>query len=118
VKIIRTRVKFAASVTANGAAPTSVAISTTAAGKKVGGASGSFILAAGKSATVASTALVNHGASVPTGQTAVPADLFYADLGATACTPTTAISGGLPCVDATVGGTAIKASKLVVGFKR
>ena len=68
-------------------------------------------------ATVVATALVNHAASVPTGQTAAPADLFYADLGATACTPTT-ILGGLPCVDATVGGATIKASKTVIGFRR
>jgi hypothetical protein len=118
VKVIRTQVKFSASVSANGAAAASAAISTTAAGKKFAGASGSFILAAGKSATVAATALVNHGASVPTGATATAADLFYADLGASACTATVAISGGLPCVDATVGGATIKASKVVVGYKR
>lgn len=117
VKIVRTRVKFSASVTANGAPPTGVTISTTAAGKRVGGATGSFILAAGKSATVVATALVNHAASVPTGQTVAPADLFYADLGATACTPTT-ILGGLPCVDATVGGATLKASKTVVAYRR
>ena len=117
VKIVRTRVKFSASVTANSAPPTGVTISTTAAGKRVGGATGSFILAAGKSATVVATALVNHAASVPTGQTVAPADLFYADLGATACTPTT-ILGGLPCVDATVGGATIKASKTVVAYRR
>jgi hypothetical protein len=117
IKVIRTQVKFSATVTANGAAPSSASVSTTAAGKRVGGASGSFILAAGKSATVASTALVNHGASVPTGQTATAADLFYVDLGATACTKTT-IFGGLPCVDATVGGQTIKAAQVVVGYKR
>jgi hypothetical protein len=117
IKVIRTQVKFSATVDANGAAPTSVSITTTAAGKKVGGASGSFILAAGKSATVTSTALVNHDASVPTGQTATAADLFYSDLGAVACTKS-AIFGGLPCVDATVGGDTIKASTVVVGYRR
>ena len=117
VKVIRTQVKFSATASANGAAPASVAISTTAAGKRVGGASGSFILAAGKSATVISTAILNHGASVPTGQTAAAADLFYADIGAVACTKS-AIFGGLPCVDATVGGETLKASKVVVGYKR
>jgi hypothetical protein len=117
IKVIRTQVKFAATVDANGAAPASVSITTTAAGKKVGGASGSFILAAGKSATVTSTALVDQGASVPTGQTATAADLFFTDLGAGACTPS-AIGGGLPCVGATVGGETIKASTVVVGYKR
>ncbi len=117
IKVIRTQVKFSATADANGAAPSSAAITTTAAGKKVGGASGSFILAAGKSATVTATALVNHGASVPTGQAATAADLYYADLGAAACTKTT-IFGGLPCVDATVGGETIKASQVVVGYKR
>jgi hypothetical protein len=116
VKVIRTQVKFSATASANGTAPASVSISTTAAGKKVGGASGSFILAAGKSATVTSTATLNHGSSVPTGQTAAAADLFYADLGITACT--TAIGAGLPCVDSTVGGETLKASTTVVGFKR
>jgi hypothetical protein len=116
VKVIRTRVTFSAKVDANGTAPTSSSISTTAAGKRVGGASGSFILARGKSATVTTTALVNHDASVPTGQTATAADLFYSDLGAAACTKTT-IFGGLPCVDATVGGQTIKASRAVVGYK-
>lgn len=117
ITVIRTQVKFAATVDANGAAPASASISTTAAGKRVGGASGSFILAAGKSATVTATALLNHAASVPTGQTATAADLFYSDLGAAACTKTT-IFGGLPCVDATVGGETIKASTVVVGYKR
>lgn len=117
IKVIRTQVKFSAKVDANGVAPASASISTTAAGKRVGGASGSFFLAAGKSATVTATALVNHGASVPTGQTAGAADLFYADLGATACTKTT-IFGGLPCVDATSGGQTLKASQRVVGYKR
>ena len=116
IKVIRTQVKFSSTVDANGSAPASVSISTTAAGKTVGGANGTFILAAGKSATVTATALVDHGASVPTGQTATAADLFYAELGATACTKTT-IFGGLPCVDATVGGETIKASTVVVGYK-
>ena len=116
VKVIRTQVKFSATVSANGSAPTSVSISTTAAGKRVGGASGTFILAAGKSATVTASAVLNHGSSVPTGQTAAAADLFYADLGITACT--TAIGAGLPCVDSTVGAEAIKASTVVVGFRR
>ncbi len=117
LKVIRTQVRFSATADANGVAPSSASITTTAAGKKVGGASGSFILAAGKSATVTATAVVDHGASVPTGQTPTASDLYYVDLGAAACTKTT-IFGGLPCVDATVGGETIKASQIVVGYKR
>jgi hypothetical protein len=115
LKVIRTLVKFSATVDANGVAPARASITTTAAGRRVGGANGSFILAARKSATVTSTALVNHEASVPTGQTAAAADLFYADLGAAACTKVT-ILGGLPCVDATVGGQTIRAAQVVFGY--
>ena len=55
--------------------------------------------------------------SVPTGQPAnAAADLFYHDLGAGGCVPT-AIFGGLPCADATLGGETIKASSTVKGFR-
>jgi len=111
VKLVKTRVTFSSTVTENGQAPSSVSITTTAGGKKVGGASGSFFLTTA-SATVTATALVDHTASVPTGQTAAATDLFYADLGGTGCTATAAF-GGLPCVDATVGGATIKATKVV-----
>jgi hypothetical protein len=111
VKVAKTRVTFSSTVTENGNPPSSVKITTTAGGKKVGGASGSFILTTA-SATVTATAVVDSSTSVPTGQTAAATDLFFADLGATGCTPTAAF-GGLPCVDATVGGATIKASKVV-----
>jgi hypothetical protein len=111
VKVVKTRVTFSSTVTENGNPPSSVSITTTAAGKKVGGASGSFLLTRA-SVTVTATALVDHTVSVPSGQTAAATDLFYADLGATGCTPTAAF-GGLPCIDATVGGATIKASKVV-----
>jgi hypothetical protein len=118
IKTVRTLVKFKATVTENGAAPGSAVITTTAAGKKVGGASGSFYLARGKSATVASTAVVDSDTgNVPTGQPAnAAADLFYHDLGAAACVKS-AIFGGLPCTGATVGGVTVKASTLVKGYK-
>jgi hypothetical protein len=118
VKKISTLVRFNAAVTENGAAPSAVTITTTAAGKKVGGASGSFVLAAGKSATITATAVVDSDSgSVPTGQPAnAAADLFYHELGAGACVKT-AIFGGLPCSDATVGGETIKASSTVKGFR-
>src|SRR3954453_12178392 len=68
VKVIRTRIPFSSAVTENGA-PATGTITTTAAGKKVGGATGSFILTA-KSATLTATAVVNRVTPVPTGQTA------------------------------------------------
>jgi hypothetical protein len=120
VKVVRTLVKFSTTVTENSAPPASATVVTTAGGKKVGGASGSFILAAGKSATVVSTAVVDSDTgSVPTGQpTNAAADLFYHDLGAGACTPTTALTGGLPCIDATTGGVTLKATAKVVAYKK
>jgi hypothetical protein len=117
-KIVHTLVKFSSTVSENSAAAASATITTTAGGKKVGGASGSFSLASGKSAVVKATAVVDSDSgSVPTGATANPlADLYYHDLGATACTAS-AIFGGLPCADATVGGERLSATATVKGFK-
>ncbi|HET7450746.1 MAG TPA: hypothetical protein VFJ78_09125 [Gaiellaceae bacterium] len=116
-KIVKTTVKFSVSATENGAAPASVKITTTAAGKKFG-ASGSFVLAAGKSATVVATAVLDSDSgSVPTGQPAnAAADLFFHDLGAAACVKT-AIFQGLPCLDAATGGVTLKATTTVKGYK-
>ena len=102
IKTVRTLVKFSATVSENGSAAANAAITTTAAGKRVGAGAGSFYLASGKSATVTATAVVDSDTgNVPTGQPAnAAADLFYHDLGASACVPT-AIFGGLPCADAT-----------------
>ena len=118
IKTVRTLVKFSSTVTENGSAAGSAVITTTAAGKKVGGASGSFYLASGKSATVKSTAVVDSDTgNVPTGQPAnAAADLFYHDLGSTACVKS-AIFGGLPCSDATLGGVTIAATAVVKGYK-
>jgi hypothetical protein len=93
-------------------------ITTTAAGKKVGGASGSFYLASGKSAAVKATAVVDSDTgAIPTGQPAnAAADLFYHDLGATACVKS-AMFGGLPCADATLGGVTISATAAVKGYR-
>jgi len=117
-KIVHTLVKFSSTVTDGAGAPSSVAITTTVGGKKVGGASGSFSLASGKSAAVKATAVVDSSSgSVPTAQPAnALTDLFYHDLGATACTATAAF-GGLPCADATVGGVRLTATATVKGFK-
>ena len=118
VKKVTTLVRFSSKVTENGAAASSATITTTAGGKRVGGASGSFVLASGKSATLVATAVVDSDTgSVPTGQPAnAAADLFYHDLGTSGCVAT-AIFGGLPCSDATVGGETIKASSPVKGFR-
>jgi hypothetical protein len=118
IKTVSTLVSFNATVSENGAAPAGAVITTTAGSKKVGDASGSFTLASGKSATVKATAVVDSDTgNVPTGQPAnAAADLFYHDLGATACVKS-AIFGGLPCADATVGGVTISATAVVKGFK-
>jgi hypothetical protein len=118
IKTVRTLVKFSSSVTENGTAAGSAVITTTAAGKKVGGASGSFYLASGKSATVKATAVVDSDSgNVPTGQPAnAAADLFYHDLGSAACVKS-AIFGGITCNDATLGGVTISAASVVKGYK-
>lgn len=118
VKVVSTLVRFSSTVSENGTAAASAVVTTTAAGKKVGGASGSFVLASGKSATVKATAVVDSDSgSVPTGQTAnAAADLFFHDLGQSGCVPT-AIFGGLPCIDATLGGEIIAATSTVKGYK-
>jgi hypothetical protein len=115
---VHTLVKWSASVTSGTGAASSSVIVTTVGGKKVGGASGSFVLASGKSAVVKANAVIDSDSgSVPTGATANPlADLFYHDLGAAACTPSAAF-GGLPCTDATVGGERLSATATVKGFK-
>jgi hypothetical protein len=118
VTVVSTVVRFSSTVTSNGAAAASAAITTTAGGKKVGGASGSFVLKSGKSAVVTATAVVNSDSgSVPTGQTANPtADLFFHDLGQAGCVKTV-IFGGLPCLDATLGGEIVSATSAVKGYR-
>jgi hypothetical protein len=123
-KKVTTLVKWSSVASANSAPVSSSKVATVVAGtvvsgKKVGAASGSFVLASGKSAVVTSTATVNSDTgSIPTGQPANAAgDLWYHDLGSGACTPTTALTGGLPCINATVGGDILKATAKVVGFK-
>jgi hypothetical protein len=57
-----------------------------------------------KSVKLAVVAAVDSDSgSVPTGQTAKLADLFFHDLGASSCTATP-IFQGVPCIGATVGG--------------
>jgi hypothetical protein len=116
--VVSTLVKFSSTVTANGQAPASVVVTTTVGGKAAGGASGSFKLASGKSATVVATAVVDSDTgNVPTGQPAnAAADLFYHDLGANACVPSL-IFGGLPCTSVSLGGETLKGTATVKGYK-
>jgi hypothetical protein len=117
VRIVRTLVRVSSRATENGAPASSAAISTRAGSKRIGGASGSFILASGKSATVTATAAIDSDSgAVPTGQTAGPGDLFFHDLGASACIKT-AIFQGLPCIDATVGGEKLSRVARVKGYR-
>ena len=115
VNVVGTRVTFSSSATEAGVAAAGP-ITTTAGGKRVGGARGSFTFS-GAAIVVAATAELHKGTSIPTGSAVSNADLFYADLGPGACTRTP-IFGGVPCVDATVGRATPKASLRVAGFRK
>jgi hypothetical protein len=111
-----TAVGFASAVGENGKVPSSVTYTTTLRGKKIGGAKGSFVMVGIKSVKLTATAVVDSDSgSVPTGQTAVATDLFFHDLGSTGCVAS-AIFGGLPCIDATVGGERLTKTVTVKGF--
>ena len=119
VKVVRTRVKFSTTVTENGQAAASAVVTTTAAGKRVGGASGSFVFAGGRTVTVVATAVVDSDSgSISTGQAASPNDLRYHDLGAAGCKATAGLNPGVPCADATVGGETVRATATVKGYRR
>ncbi|MFL5928007.1 MAG: hypothetical protein ACJ77E_13855 [Gaiellaceae bacterium] len=116
VEKVSTSIRFTARITTNGAAPSSARITTTAAGKKVGGASGAFLLAPGKSATLVATAVVDSDAGpVTTGRPAKRSDLFFHDLGASGCALVAGLA--LPCTDATIGGETVTAATTVRGFE-
>lgn len=117
VKVIETSVRVTSSVTENSLPATSAVITTTAGGKRVGGATASFRLIGARTARIVVTARVDSTSSVSTGTPVSAADLFYADLGAGACTPT-AIFQGLPCTDATVGGETLVKTTSVTGYRR
>jgi hypothetical protein len=114
-RTVGTLVKFSSAVT-EGTTPAAAAVVTKAGTKKVGGAKGSFIFS-GKSVTLTSTADLHKGTAVPTGAAPANTDLFYADLGGSACTKT-AIFGGVGCVAATVGRSTPKASARIKGYTR
>lgn len=117
VRIVRTLVRFSSRVTENGVPASSAAITTTAGGRQVGGASGSFVLASGRSATVTATAVVDgDSGSVPTGQPRAGGDLFYHDLGTSGCVPSP-IFANVPCRDATVGGESVRSATRVKSYR-
>jgi hypothetical protein len=116
--IVTTVVRVSTKVTENAAAPAFVTVTTTAGGKKIGGASGSFVLAAGKSAKITVKAVIDSDSGfVPSAASgSTPTDLFFHDLGAAGCVKT-AIFGGLPCNDATVGGETVTVSVTAKGYR-
>src|SRR6478609_414063 len=69
------------------------------------------------SSAVTENGVLHKDASVPTGQTASANDLYYSALGTAACTKTAAF-GGLPCADATVAASTVKASVVVKKYLR
>jgi hypothetical protein len=99
VKVIRTKVTYSASATQGGEPSSGVISAVTKNGSPVK-PSGSFILAAGKAATLVANEKVPD-----------------ADLGAAGCTPTPLFQG-VPCIDATQAGGTAKATVRVVGYKR
>jgi hypothetical protein len=116
VKVVTTKVLYSSKATENGKAPVKVSYATLVNNKKAGAASGSFTLTHGKSATVTSIAAIDtDSGSVPTGVQAAATDLFFHDLGASGCTATPVFQG-IPCIDATLGGTVLIATGKVRAY--
>jgi hypothetical protein len=104
IKHVATRITWKARATANGKAPADAAVAVVYKNKRVGGASGTLTVRGVKTVKLTVIAAVDVAtSSIPTGQPATIEDLFYHDVGASACTAS-AIFGGLPCIDATIGG--------------
>jgi len=103
VKVISTKFAWKTSVTENGQPAAKSTVAVTYKGKRVGGATGTLTVKGVKSVKLTVVALVDGDTTVPTGQPATIDDLFFHDLGASACTASP-IFQGLPCIDATVGG--------------
>ena len=117
VKSVSTRVTFSSAATEAGKARhRSRRDPTTAAGKRVGGAKGSFIVRR-QVGDATATAPCTRASAVPTGADRRTPISFYEDLGAAACVKS-AIFGGLPCVAATVSRSTPKASVRVVGYTK
>lgn len=99
VKVVKTKVTYSASATQGGAAVSGVISAVTKNGAPVN-PTGSFLLAAGKAATLVANEKIPDQ-----------------DLAAAGCTPTPLFQG-VPCIDATVAGDTAKATVKVVGYKK
>jgi len=99
IKIVKTKVTYSASATLGGQAAPGVISAVTKNGAPVK-PSGSFVLAAGKAATLVANERIPQQ-----------------DLLAAGCTPTPLFQG-VPCIDATVAAASAKATVRVVGFKK
>jgi len=114
--VVTTKVLYSTKATENGKAPVRVTVVTEVNGKKAKSPSGSFTLTHGKSATIAAVAVIDSDTgSVPTGVPVALSDLFYHDLGTGGCVATPAF-GGVPCIDATLGGSIFVARVKVKAF--
>ena len=101
---VATLVRFSTSLAVRGTPPASARVETRADGVLVGGATGSFLLARGRTAVVRVSALVD-------GDSGTVAGLAFHDLGA--CAPLL----GADCVDATLGSTVVTAEARLRGYK-
>ena len=99
VKVVKTKVTYSAGATNSGEPAAGVISAVTKNGAPVK-PSGSFILAAGKAATLVANEKIPD-----------------ADLAAAGCTPTPLFQG-VPCIDATAAGGTAKATVKVVAFKK
>jgi hypothetical protein len=99
IKVVRTKVTYSASASQGGASVTGLISAVTKNGAPVK-PSGTFILAAGKAATLVANEKVPD-----------------ADLLAAGCTPTPLFQG-VPCIDATAAGGSAKATVKVVAYKK
>ena len=99
VKVVKTRVTYSASATQDGAAVAGTISAVTKNGAPVR-PSGSFVLAAGKAATLVANEKIPDQ-----------------DLGAAGCTATPLFQG-VPCLDATIAGDTAKATVKVVAFRK
>jgi len=103
VKLVSTKISWKTTITENAKAPADVSTLVLYKNKVVGRGSGSLTVKGVKSVELDVITIVDAAtASIPTGQTAGPGDLYYHDLGTAGCIATPAFQG-LPCADGTVG---------------
>jgi len=108
VKQLWTRVAVIARVTENTQPVAGIRVTMTVNGKRLGAASTDT-----KNGAVTGTFLLRKGTATVAASGAIPTR----DLGAPGCVKT-AIFGGIPCSDATVGGSTVRATTKVAAFKK